>query len=268
MSYQEREDSVRLGAPVELYRFEAGGEVWRLTSADETQLYQAEEYTPAPVERESVAQDQDNLGGALRVTVPKSHPVAQLFLAASPAAPLGLTVFRRHRDDPEAETVRFFFRVTSAELGEACVLECKTPMEALRRHIPGPVYQRKCNRILYAPGCDVDPAAFTTTATILEISQAGFRIRAAEFAGQLFPDWFETGWVQKGLRRVMVTKQEGDTLTLLHPLAGLLVNDTVEALAGCQLRYAEDCIAKFDNGPRYLGFPHGLMTRGPHDGVE
>ncbi len=45
--------------------------------------------------------------------------------------------------------------------------------------------------------------------------------------------------------------------TLLFPTIGNInTNDTFTLIAGCRKRWEEDCIAKFNNGPRFGGEPH------------
>lgn len=62
------------------------------------------------------------------------------------------------------------------------------------------------------------------------------------------------------------TQHVGEELDLITPMAGLAVNDQVSAFPGCQRTYS-DCVNKFNNGPRFFGFP-GIPSKNPFDRVD
>lgn len=266
MTYDGREASIHLGEPFELYLFQSQDQTFRLTSADESKSYLGNSYQPVAIHRSDLNQDQELRSGALTVTLPKNHALALLFVASLPVTPLSLTLYRRHQGDPEAETiVAFTGRVVKATFTDACQLECLPESEVLRRRIPGPLYQRQCNRVLYGTGCDVDRELFKTTATISAITQNGFRVKATAFGSQV-DGWFDGGYIEKGFQRTMILRHIGQELDMITPMAALVVDDVVSAFPGCQRIYTV-CVNKFNNGPRFFGFP-GIPSKNPFDRVD
>jgi len=50
----------------------------------------------------------------------------------------------------------------------------------------------------------------------------------------------------------MITAHAGNQVTLLSPISGLNIGDSVTGTAGCQLTYA--ACQDYNNVPRFLGF--------------
>jgi uncharacterized phage protein (TIGR02218 family) len=135
--------------------------------------------------------------------------------------------------------------------------------DVLKKRVPGPKYQKPCNHILYDAGCGVDKNLFKVTATLTSV--AAETIKAAAFATK--PDgWFNAGYIEKGTERRMILSHVGDTLTLLNPMAGLVVGDVITAFAGCKRDFA-DCNTKFNNAPNFFGFEF-IPGRNPFNGLE
>ncbi len=266
MVYQVREDSIHGGAPFELYLFQTADETFALTSKDEEVDFGGNIYAPTPIQRTEIGQDSELRGGSITVTVPKNEPVALQFVAFLPTTPLNLVVFRRHEGDPDIETVvHFTGRVVKATFGDACEFECMPDTDLLKRRIPGPQYQRPCNRMLYATGCDVDRNLFKVSGTITDITLNGFRIRAAAFATQ--PDgFFDSGYIELGVIRTMILRHIFEEFDLITPMPGLQIDDVVTAFAGCQRTYS-DCQVKFANETRFMGFEF-IPSKNPFKGLE
>lgn len=250
MSYAARETSQYSGQPYELYLFQTQTDTWRMTSADGAITYLGNSYEPEAITRTPTSQGVEVKSGEVRVTIPKTHPIALLYLPFIPATPMSLVIYRGH--DAESEVVvNFTGRVATATFGDACELACVPEQEALKKRIPGPKYQKQCNRILYAPGCDVDRELFRVTGNLSSV--VGAVIQAPEFATK--PNgWFNAGYIEKGFERRMILSHTGNALTLLQAMAGLAVGDVISAYAGCKRNYNGDCVQKFNNGANFFGF--------------
>lgn len=266
-TYDQREASRLEGQPIELYLFQTDTHSFYVTSADEPQEFSGNTYEPLAITRTDFGQGPEAKAGATTVTLPKNHLIALEFVSYIPATPMSLVIYRRHRDDAEEQTIVLFIgAVKSARFADPCELHCEPESAVLQRRIPGPRYQRPCNRVLYALGCDVDREDFKVAATITDVSQNGLRIRAAEFATK--PDhWFDAGYIEMGAQRRMVLRHINQELDLILPMPGLGVGSELTAFAGCQRRFQEDCVDKFDNGHRFLGF-EWIPTRNPFNGLE
>lgn len=258
MSYDARETSGAAGAPVELYRFACGGTTYAFTSGDVAQVALGLDFAPAPVSRGEIDTSDEDTQGSLEVVVPRTSPVAALFVPDLPPAPVTLELYRFHRGD--AELVLFWSgEIASADVAGSSVRLAGIPIgRVLRRALPPHTFQGQCNWALFGTGCGLDRNAYRTTATLTAVS--GFTISAAEFDAQ--PDgYFRAGWVElaSGEKR-WVTAHVGAVLTLLTPFRSLVVGETVYAFPGCD-RTIDACKA-FSNLHRFLGFPF-VPTRNP-----
>lgn len=262
MSMVERENSVRRGEPWEVYKFEAAGEAWRVASGERPRVYLGEVYEPLAIHRTAMSQTLELGSGAITITLPREHAIAQQFVEYLPAAPVLLTIVRGH--EGESEIVAFTgFEVKSAKFGDACELEVAPRQERLKRRIPGPEYQRRCNFHLFGAGCNVDKELFREPATLTFVS--GVTVRAAEFA-TLGSGWLDSGYLEKGNERRMILRHIGDTVELITTMASLEAGDQVDVFAGC-LRTAAVCNAKFSNLVNFLGFEF-IPRKNPFNGVE
>jgi uncharacterized phage protein (TIGR02218 family) len=260
MSYDEQERSTHGGAPVELYRFASGSEVWSWTSGDAEEIYAGANYEPEAITRGEVDQNGEDDQGQLEVTVPRTNPVAELFVAGLPSRPVTVEVFRFHRGDPEVISI-FRGEVASADfLGSEVKLTCLPPIACLRSLGPPNTFQGQCNWALYSSGCGLDHENYRVTGDISAIE--GLTIRSPAFGSHPDP-YFAGGWVENAAGEMQwVTSHVGATLTLLTAFRDLRLGDHVSAFPGCA-RTLEACEA-FDNLQHFLGFPF-LPSKNPFD---
>jgi uncharacterized phage protein (TIGR02218 family) len=267
MTYTARETSTYLGAPYELYKFTTLDNAWYLTSADEPKIYLANTYTPTPILHTPSQQSAELKSGAIKITIPHDHAIAQQFISYIPNTPMFLTIYRAHDGDPDGETVvHWIGKITLASFDDDCELNGAPEQEALKKRVPFMKYQRQCNRILFAPGCDVDKTLFRVTPTIATVSTDGLTITATVFGTK--PDgWFNNGYLEKGNQRRMIVGHVGTSIVLIAAMPGLAVADTPFAYAGCDRQYNGDCVGKFNNGPNFFGFPF-IPTKNPFNGIK
>ena len=259
-TYDSLELSRQSAAPIELYRFQMGSEVWRYTSADQPIVFRDFRYDPETLTREAAKYDQEISSGSLVLSVPRVNPVAALFIPGTPAQPVTLTLYRFHRTAP-GDVVAFPpSAVVSCEFEEAIAkLTCATVSQLLQREIPTIVLQRQCNWALYGPGCRVSPANFTDAATVSAV--AGVSV-ILELPTPRPSGWYDRGFLQtESGRRAFIQAQAGDQFTLRFPLPGLEVGDPVTVTAGCD-HLNTTCDQKFDNVLRFMGWPE-MPTRNP-----
>lgn len=252
MSYDARELSVSGGAPVELYRFTCGGSTWAWTSGDVAQVALGLTFTPEPITRGEIDTGDEDTQGSLDVEVVRTNPVAELFIADLPPAPVMLELYRFHRGD--AEIILFWSgEISVAEFRGSSVRLAGIPVgRVLRRPVPPHTFQAQCNWTLYSPQCGVDRNAYRVTASVTDVT--GFTITAAEF-GAHADGYFRAGWVETAAgERHWITDHTGSVLTLLTPFRSLAAGDAVYAFPGCDRTQAA-CLA-FSNLDRHLGFPY------------
>ena len=262
MSYNGRETSRYSGAPFELYLFQSGQDSWRLASGDKARVYGGQTYAPETIQRTEIDQNQESRSGEIRVTIPRTHEIAGLFLSYIPASPMSLVIYRGHDGEADSEVVaNFTGTVAKAEFGESCVLVVVPESDLLRKRIPVQKYQSQCNWILFSPGCGVNKIDHRAIGSLSYVS--GETIKSAAFATK--PDgYFASGYVEIETERRMVLSHTGDTLQLIAGIPGAIVGDQATAYAGCS-RTSSVCASKFNNLANFWGFDR-IPTRNPFDG--
>ncbi|HKQ57529.1 MAG TPA: DUF2163 domain-containing protein [Candidatus Eisenbacteria bacterium] len=264
MTFDDREQSVHEGEPVECYRFAVGTTVYRWTSADADVTLSTGTYTPAVISRGSLVQSQEDSTDSLEVMVPRYNPIATLFMPYVPGSKVLLTVYRAHRGEESEARPLFLGEVASVVVKDnEATLTCTPLVEALGRPVPSISYQPLCNWPLYGAGCGVNAADFRDAAVVGSVS--GVTVVSSTFAAK--PDgWYTNGWMEDPDGEVrFITAHVGNTITLMSPYPDLTAGDTVHVLAGCD-RTEATCVAKFNNFVNFMGFPR-LPDRNPFNGA-
>jgi len=267
MTYLAKEESVYEGDVQEFFLFVQGATSYRWTSADETVSVAdpstPHDYAPAMITRDQVQYSDEDHAGSLRIGVPDSNPVAQLWQSYTPPTPVFLTVRRKHRSDAEV-VIHWVGKVTSVTFtDQGATLNCAPISQSFMQTAPGLLYQSQCVWDLYGTGCGVTAASFKDAATLDTVD--GVTLTDTVFDAR--PDGYYTnGWVERanGERRFVVD-HVGDTITLMNAFpASLTAGETVDAYAGCD-RTEATCAATFSNLVNHLGFPR-IPSRNPHSG--
>lgn len=254
MAYGDRETSTNAGAPLEFYEFATTDQTWRLTSADIDLTLDGDTYTSISLSRSEISDDQEQRRGRVNVMIDPNHEIAGLFVAYMPSTPLFLTIRRNHDGEDDSEVVVIFNgRVNQAIFGDPLTLLCVPDTDDLKKQIPAGTFQTQCNHILYDDGCTIDPEDFKRSATITSVSADGLTIHADAFGDEV-ANWFMNGYIQKGFQRRMILTHSGTLVTLIAPLNGLQVGDSIFAFAGCDRAFRGDCVLKFANGKNFHGF--------------
>jgi uncharacterized phage protein (TIGR02218 family) len=260
-AYEQAQGPGLIAIPVECYKFTHGATVFRYTSADRSiTLAQLDSgtYTPTVLDRDAIDTTQ-----AIGVRMPAANAVAQLFALYNPISPVALTIYRKHRLDPE-EIIIFVGQVVTASFdGPQATLTCAPISDAFRRLTPSIVYQSQCNWNLYGTGCGLNKNNFKDSGAVLAVS--GAIVRATVF-GTRPAGWYNNGWAElaNGDRRFIID-HIGDAITLQSPFPSTLtVGAAIDAYAGCD-RSEAACMSKFDNLLHHLGFPR-IPSRNPYEG--
>lgn len=266
MSYLSLETSAASGAPVLLYQFVAGDQVWRLTAAAEEMSYAGETWTPSAVSHGEITQSTELNKDGLSLEFPRTEAIAAEFLGYAPDAVVSVTVFRKHRGDDEAVVYWRGRVVSSMAEGERVTLECESVFTSLRRPGLRARYQRSCRHALYGRGCGVDKTAHAVEGELTEVAQntVTVPVAAAEDDGHYLGGMLEFAGIFR-----MITGHAGAVLTLSRPIQSLgeaLVESgyggsygehygamTVKIYPGCD-RTRATCDGKFSNLDNFGGF--------------
>lgn len=146
------------------------------------------------------------------------------------------------------------------------VLEFRSLTQALQQP-QGHATQKTCRVRFGSVGegkCNVnggDLAPYTHTMMITEVV-SNWQFSVSSISG-IENDYFKEGTIRfltgnnSVLGEYKVKDFIDDELTLSIPFPFTVnVGDTVEVIAGCEKRFDEDCVGKFDNGPNFQGEPH------------
>jgi uncharacterized phage protein (TIGR02218 family) len=249
MSYDAIEKSPAQSQPYELYKFLTGLQVFYFTRADETISYLWQNYAPVTMRRTEMEHTAEVTSGQLKIYVSPTSPIAQLLIPYLTPTPMFITIFGGHYGDTEVVTL-FTGTVSSAAIETECEIVVNSDQYILQRKIPKQGYQSPCVHVFGDAGCGINLASFTTAGTVAAISTDGLTITVSAFAG--LTNSLAAGYFPRGQDVRMITAHAGNQVTLLSPIPGLLVGDSVKGVAGCQLTYAA-CQA-YNNVPNFLGF--------------
>ncbi|MGE0402706.1 MAG: phage BR0599 family protein [Kofleriaceae bacterium] len=269
MAYDDFEQSVQDGAPVELYTFTGPTGTYRLTSAEEDVTF-GSVFTATQISRSnSDISSVTSQVRALTISLAMAHPLAQVLVGNGiPPRNVEVVISRFHRGDSFSEQIwRGYVSMVDTE-GEYARLTVPSSLEeqfAIR--LPIAIVQRTCNHMLYDAGCTVDRdyaiyqnEAFMSASAVDSISTDGLTIVVDELkdgsAVDRLDDWATLGEVRRvtdGERRSIVD-QTGTTIVLDMPFATLEVGDDLEVYAGCDLT-PETCAEKFANIANFGGSP-------------
>lgn len=255
MTFSEYEISPYSGTPERLFLFTAGNVQWAYNNQERDIVRGATTYRPVAIAMDNIVQNLGEGAPTIDITMDSSTPVAQQFIPYQPIFPLQVSVFRRHRDDPDNEyIVEMIGEIASVAFDEEenyATFACRMVSSNFDRTVPWLVYQKPCNYALYSTGCRVNKELYKVEAEVTSI--VGSTILSAAFATQ--PDgWFRTGFVKRNSTGEVrfIINHVGGLLTLQTPFVDLEPEDEVTAYAGCDRSFAT-CKSKFNNGARFLG---------------
>jgi uncharacterized phage protein (TIGR02218 family) len=260
MSFNALEQIGSGSQPYELYLFQATGIFYALTSADESITYLGNQFVPTTISRSESEQSNEVVSGQLKIYLPTSHPLAKLLLPYLPTSPIAVTIYGSHYSDTET-VVLFTGTIASARFTDQCELVCNSDQYTLQRKIPQQLYQAPCSHIFGDVGCGIDLNDHTYPGTIATIDSTGTVLTVTGFAS--LPDPLKGGYLKRGNDVRMIVANSGTSVTLLSPIAGLQVGDSVDGIAGCPLTFA-GC-SHYKNTFNFLGFDL-IPTINPFDG--
>ena len=260
MSYDAIETSGVPAQTFDLYLFDTGSTVYALTNEDAPIDFGRWTYLPATITRDEIELSQEQNSGQVVVKLPKSHPIAALFIPRLPAVPVTLIIYSGHVGDDEIVPI-FIGRIASARYPDLCELTCVTDRDDLKRKVPTLLYQPSCPRVFGDAGCGVDLASVTYSGTVTAIDASGTIVTIPPFAAT--PHSLTSGFLRRGSDVRFIVAHTGAQVTLMTSIPNLKVGDGVSGTAGCAKTYA-DC-SSFANVVKFLGFDM-IPTQNPFKG--
>lgn len=262
MTFEAQEIGARTGRKVWLYTWTRGSKVYRYTSADRSLLVGGKVYASATISHDEIEQGGEIIRQNLDILAPMLLPVALLFRVQSPVDSVVLQLSEFHADDA-TEEVRVIWtgRVVGARWdlpATTCTLTHSPTYASMQRNGLRRRAQKTCPHVLYGSACGVDRGAFRLNATVATVS--GVAIAAPGFGAQ--PDGYWSGGyisyqIDAGVEeRRGIKAHTGTQLQLEGIPLGLSPGMVVAAFPGCDHTTGAAGCGKFDNLPRFGGFPN------------
>lgn len=271
MAINDYEGSRDRGQQVELYQFIYGeaGQEYLYTDGEGDITFDGKTYTPLSIDRDKITSKGDLSGREIKVKVPISSEIANLFRIFPPGRVVNLIIRQGHvanPDDPVEFATGDNFGVIwtgrvleSSRAGSEATLTCEALSSGMKR--PGLTrhYQWSCPLALYGTGvgqCNApkvaNPAVVSTIVgnkiTLVDGWIGAFA--GKDFIGGLFEWQGVSGTEARGILRVEST----NTIVISGPPIGLAVTDSVDVFLGCPHTLA-GCETLHDNVVRYGGEP-------------
>lgn len=266
MTHEARELSFNDAQPIGFAMFVSGAYTLRVCSADTDQVVGANTWKAWPITFPTIKQASEIRQNDLKLTVPPTFPIAQLWLTAPPMSTMLCFLYDYHAGETEFRQawVGHVANVSWDGSAQATIMLASGVSAMQGTGIPD-VLQRHCRHTVYGPGCGAVLGDKATPATLS--SAGGSWVESADFAG--FPaDWFRGGilqWVtDEGIPDWrMIKAQTGNRLTLLWRPGRLPTSGAVIAHAGCN-QTPDHCSQKFGVMDSFGGFPH-FRPKNPFD---
>jgi len=256
MTYASQQTSQYGGDQITLFEFVSGNRRWTYCDQRASVLRGSDSYLPEVI---SIGKLEQNLGEnaqGVEIMLPASNQLAIEFKPYLPPEPIFVTVWSGHRNDPDAQYLPIFIGECSSTMTDEdgmMTILCVPITYSASRTIPWCVYSGTCNWAVYSTGCGVSRESFRTDGTAQSINVSVLTV--PEFASK--PDgWFTAGYVVRVSTNEVrwITKHVSDEITLTSPFIGLQSGEALIAYAGCD-GLESTCSGKFNNLPRFTGFP-------------
>lgn len=261
----EEYDTAEVGLdPIFLYKFEANGTIWHLTSYEENILAGGNTYLTSPISHNSINKEillgQDDL---LIESFLAPGSVWELFLPTAISVPIEVfiteTTLSQKLETPIVFS-GFLEQVTFQGLVVSAKSRNKTFYTGAR--IPRFVIQQQCNYNLFDVNCGKSASAYQKTTTLASIITTNtIRVTDPSNLNGLASKYFTGGYItiNSGIniekRAISVDTKISETeheLVLRTPLFRAVVSDTVTVFPGCDKR-SDTCDNKFSNIYRFSG---------------
>lgn len=269
MTYRAYEISEKTGQPVELYLFSFGTEAGAhiaYCDKDTAVEHNGILYQPATISREAVVASGGTDKSALGVIVPLNSDIAQLFNPFPPSAGITLTIRGGHYGDPDAEfpviwSGQAYTCSRASQAPNLAKLTCRPSTVSLSRTGLRVHYQIPCNKVLYGNRCRANKTAATKSTAPTTVAYAAITLPPLWY-GHSDPLKFLTGTVEwngtygREYRTILsITGPDMNVLALTGPTVGLIAEQPVDVILGCNRQPFGDCRDLHNNIQNFGGCP-------------
>lgn len=249
-TFDALEKSVESSQPVELYRFQLGGNPpYLYTPSQVDQVVGGLTYRSTAMRRGPIIRSQKDRQSVLSILVPENNPFACLYTGVPPGVKASMAILRIQSLEAVPTVVEQYTGVVQqVEFpadGNASISVLPTE-GVVARKIPRWSYMGMCNHIIYGFGCEVDPAAHTFTGVVSAVNGNTITVTGAGSSGFDFTGGFVQSSTSNQDPRVVLA-HSGDVITMMLPFRSVVVGSSVDCFRGCNHLLTGDCATIFDN---------------------
>jgi len=254
------------GEPVELYLFETGDSTYyAYTDGERAITFDGKVYNPLTIERGRISSSASLDKTQMKVIVPLSSEIAELFRGYPPGFKVTLKVYSGHVNDADQQfnavwvgrVLQGSREATSGGV-ENTVLSCEPASTTMRQSGLRRNWQLSCPHVLYGTLCGASEAAATTDHTVVDLGSNWIELAAA-WEGANARNKYRAGKVSWAgefgtEQRMILNLPDATTIQLAGPTSGLSIGDTVSVALGCN-RLRGDCTDLHNNILNFGGQP-------------
>lgn len=259
MTFQTVETSRSLAEPDTLFRFQVGDTVYAYTDAEQPRTFNGVTYTPIPIDRDQVSASSSLDKTTMKIRVPVTTEIAELFRIYPPSEVVTVTVFQGHAFEDEFKAV-WSGRVLSCSRDHSqAEMACEPVSTSMKRPGLRRRYQRGCPHVLYGDRCRVDRPTFTRATTVSVVDGAYLTLPGG-WNGVFDPQRFAGGIFVGGDATRAILSVTGNVMLVGGAVAGLVSGAAVSLSLGCA--HTMDACNGFANILNYGGQPW-IPTQNP-----
>lgn len=254
------------GEPVELYLFETGDtSYYAYTDGEKAITFNGKTYNPLTIERGRISSSASLDKTQMKVIVPLSSEIAELFRTYPPGFRVSLKVYAGHVNDYDQQfNAVWVGRVLQCSREfvsggtEQGVLSCEPASTTMRQSGLRRNWQLSCPHVLYGALCGASEAAATVSHTVVDMGSNWIEL-AAGWEGVNARTKFRAGKVSWDgdfgrEQRMILNVPDAVTIQLAGPTSALSIGDTVDVALGCN-RLRGDCTTLHNNILNFGGQP-------------
>lgn len=235
------------GVMTELYLFkDRAGNMAYYNSGQTAITYKGNVYQPATLKRDKIKDDDSMSSRTVTITAPITKMLTD-YLGQN-SLRTEVSIFRLFEAD-QTEVVPIFFGIISEGVqidvdAKTVSAKCVSNSLILEKEIPALIYSAMCQNVLFDARCGLSAGFYTVLGSITAAN--GNVITSTDFSGYA-ANWFAGGYASFANETRMITKSDGNDITLLSPFnAALTVGSRVSVYAGCD-GSPQTCRDKFNN---------------------
>lgn len=257
MSYDDIENSVSSGEPIELYKFTYNSQDYTYTSSLRSQSVVIDgsqmTFYPEYIKRDSSLKlgSQDNSVETTKIYVKRTNSIALLYQGAPPEeGTVSVTIYRYHKDDNEDIKILARGIVSQVSFSGSEATLTITIENLLNRNIPRGTFSYYCQNTIYDNKCELVEGDYALTCYVdggftgLTIYSTNLREKPSGY--------FTDGYIKMGGSYRAITLHEDNHITIKYPIAESDKQGSFTVYPGCNGLYLT-CHSKFNNTDNFTG---------------